>query len=328
MEILLYQTTFDRMKDQLSKQAPTVTPVIMDDQGTLNRNGETVEPADISPEVAFACSDLYSRGPSAEFMTFLLKSKTMRWVQSGAAGFDHPVFKALVDNGSRLTSNNASAKAIAEFVMASVLNYFQPFSERFESQKQQSWNRIEFQELSSKKWLIIGLGNIGREIAQRAAAFDCQVTGLRRTPTGNEEADFVITPDRLMDALPEADVVVLAASLNEESKQLVNKDFLDRLKPTTVLVNIARGSLIDESALLQSLDKGKPAYAILDVFETEPLPQESPFWGHPRVQVTSHCSAHTPEKRARGDEVFLNNLKRYLAGQDLLLEIHRSAFDK
>ena len=314
------------MKDQLIERFPSATPVIMDDNGNFTRQGDAVNTKDINPVAAFACSDLYTRGPSAVYMTVLLKSKTVRWVQSGAAGFDHPIFKALVENGIRLTSNNASAKAIAEFVMASVLNYFQPFAERIESQKQRSWNRIEFQELSSKQWLIIGLGNIGREIAQRAMAFDCRVTGLRRNPTGGEETDFVITPDRLRDALPDADVVVLAVSLNEESKQLVDRCFLKQMKPSAILVNIARGSLIDESALLESLDQGKPAYAILDVFETEPLPEESPFWGHPRVQVTAHCSAHTPEKRARGDQVFLKNLQRYMTGNDLLLEIQKTDF--
>jgi phosphoglycerate dehydrogenase-like enzyme len=327
MEIMLYQATYDRIKDRISASIPTISAVIMDDDGQLIRNGGFIEPGEAKPEVAFACSDLYSRGPSRDFMLFLLVSESVRWIQSGAAGFDHPVFKALVEKGIRLTNTNASAKTIAEFVVASVLCRLQPFTERFESQRRKEWNRIEFQELSSKKWLIIGLGNIGQEIAKRAAAFDCHITGVRRSPTGAEPADVMVLPRQIPDVLPDADVVVLSAALNDQTKQLVDQSFLRAMKPTSILVNIARGSLIDERALLESLDQGKPACAILDVFETEPLPSDSPFWTHSRVQVTAHCSAHSPEKRARGDAVFLDNLQRYIAGKNLDFEVSLSDFD-
>lgn len=326
MEIMLYQSTYERISDRILTPVPTVTFVVMDDNGRLIRNGDVIEPDGAKPEAAFACSDLYTRGPAKDFMMFLLESPSVRWIQSGAAGFDHPVFKALVEKGLRLTNTNASAKAIAEFVLASVLHRLQPFTQRFESQSRKAWNRIEFQELSGKKWLIIGLGNIGREIAKRAAAFDCHITGVRRNPTGGDPADVMVLPHQIPDVLPDADVVVLSAALNDQTRQLVDRDFLQTMKPNSILVNIARGSLIDETALIESLDQGKPAFAIMDVFETEPLPPDSPFWMHSRVLVTAHCSSHSPEKRARGDAVFLDNLQRYIAGKDLEFEVGLSDF--
>jgi phosphoglycerate dehydrogenase-like enzyme len=172
--------------------------------------------------------------------------------------------------------------------------------------------------------LIIGLGNIGQEVAGRASGFGCHVIGVRRKSTGQEPASEVITPDRMRAALPGADVVVLAAALNTETEHLVDGAFLEAMKPGSVLVNIGRGSLVDEEALLKSLDRGIPAYAVLDVFETEPLPPESPFWSHPRVRVTAHSSANSPQKRLRGDAVFLENLKRYIEKRPLHFEVGRS----
>ncbi|MCP4750003.1 MAG: D-2-hydroxyacid dehydrogenase [Proteobacteria bacterium] len=324
MEILLYKRTFDRIAHRLAETSPAIAPVVMNADGSLSREGKPIEVEDAKPELAFACTDLYSMGPVTDFMICLLKSATIRWIQSGAAGFDHPIFKSLAEKGIRLTNSNATATAIAEFVMASVLTHLHPFDERRDRQAEREWKRIEFQELSSRKWLIVGLGNIGRRIAVRAAAFGCHVTGVRRTPTGDEPATATITPDRIPDVLPDSDVVVLSAALNDESKLLVDRSFLKAMKPTSILVNIARGSMIDEKALLESLDRGIPAHAILDVFETEPLPEESPFWAHPRVQVTAHCSAFTPEKTIRGDALFLENLKRYLEGKTLEFEVDLS----
>jgi len=326
MEILIYEKTYERVKLELEENIPGAVPVVMHDDGSLSRGGKKIKPEDAKPEAAFACSDLYNRGPARDFMIFLLKSDSIRWVQSGAAGFDNPVFGMLAEKGIRLTRSNAAAVAISEFVIASILHSLHPFQKRRESQEKRVWERHEFQELSAKKWLIIGLGNIGQEIALRASAFGCPVIGVRRSPVGNEPAAEVVRPDRTGEFLPQADVIVLSAALNRTTDHLVDRSFLQALKPSSILVNIARGSLIDEQALLESLDRGRPKLAILDVFETEPLPKESPLWSHPRVQVTAHSSAFSPEKQVRGDRVFLENLKLYQAGKALNFEVSKAEF--
>jgi phosphoglycerate dehydrogenase-like enzyme len=126
----------------------------------------------------------------------------------------------------------------------------------------------------------------------------------------------------LDEVLPSCDVVVLAAPSNPESRHVIDASRLQRMKPGSILVNIARGALIDEPALLASLERGVPACAILDVFETEPLPSESPLWSHPRVRVSAHDAANSDGFVTRNDELFLRNLARFAAGQtpDLVVD--------
>ena len=162
-------------------------------------------------------------------------------------------------------------------------------------------------------------------MAKRARAFGAHVIGVRRNPDGTEPADETTTPDNLPGILPRADVVVLAAPANDGTAHLADTRFLRAMKPDSVLVNIARGALVDEAALLESLEAGRPGHAILDVFETEPLPESSPLWVHPRVHVTPHGAAMSDGTRDRGDLVFLENLRRYLDEEALQFEVALSS---
>jgi phosphoglycerate dehydrogenase-like enzyme len=125
----------------------------------------------------------------------------------------------------------------------------------------------------------------------------------------------------LPEYLPQADAVVLCAPLNDRTRHLANSGFFAAMKPGSVLANVGRGALVDEDALLAALERGAPAHAVLDVFETEPLPAESPFWGHPRVSLSAHCSGVTGAQDGRNQALFLDNLGRYVAGKPLLYEV-------
>jgi phosphoglycerate dehydrogenase-like enzyme len=250
-------------------------------------------------------------------MIFLLKSSGVRWLQTGSAGVDDPVFGKLAAKDIQLTNSNATAIAISEFILASVLDVFHPNRERRAAQTAGDWQRLEFREISATTWAIVGLGNIGRETAIRAAAFGAKVVGVRRRPIGDEPVGSMVGPNALPRVLPQADVVVLSLALNSQSSRMVDRDFLAAMKPGSILINIARGGLVDEAALLASLDRGTPEWAILDVFDTEPLPPESPLWSHPRVRASGHCAAFGSGTQARGDLLFLDNLGRYLAGRPL-----------
>ncbi len=167
---------------------------------------------------------------------------------------------------------------------------------------------------------MVGFGAIGQAVAQRVRGFGAKVTGVRRSQEAHALADRIASPKDLPALLPEADVVVLATPLSAATRHLVDADFLAAMKQGSVLVNVGRGGLVDEPALLAALDAGRPEHAVLDVFETEPLPPDNPFWKHPRVALTAHASAITKGLDSRNDALFLENLKRYLAGRELLHE--------
>lgn len=321
MRILVYEPAYERVHAELQAIVPDAEVIRLTRDDRLLLDGREVEVADAQPDVCWAASEVFMDGMSRTLMIASLKSTALRWLQSGAAGFDHPVFTSLADNGVVLTNSDAAAVAIAEFVMAAVFDCFQPLAERRAAQAAKRWERPFFREVHASRWLIVGMGHIGREVALRARAFGAHVTGIRRHISGDEPADRMLTSDRLPDAVGEADVIVLAAASNTGTAHLVDDDLLARLGPDVVLVNIARGSLIDEAALLKSLDRGRPAVAVLDVFETEPLPADSPLWTHPRVRLSGHASGRGSGTRARGDAVFVDNLRRFVAGEPLRLQV-------
>jgi len=158
-------------------------------------------------------------------------------------------------------------------------------------------------------------------VAHRARAFDASVIGCRRHPSLTDPTERTVTPDQLDEVVGLADVVVLAAPATPQTIGLVDADFLSRMKSGSVLVNVARGALVDDGALIESLDSGHVAAAILDVFRTEPLPADHPFWSHPSIRVTPHTAAGGIGRFGRQSDLFKENLDRYLAGRPLLNEV-------
>ena len=205
--------------------------------------------------------------------------------------------------------------------MAQVLSAFHPTAERLAAQREKRWESLDFRDVFGTTWLIYGVGHVGTEIALRAKAFGATVIGARRTPNGDEPVDEMVSLDALPDAFARADVIVLSAALNAHNQHLINADIVARMKPNSVLVNIGRGGLVDEDALLTGLDAGQPGLAILDVFETEPLPEAHPLWSHPRVHITAHCAGASPATGSRGDDIFLDNLKRFANGTPLRMQV-------
>ena len=322
MKLFIFEAAYRRLEAEIHAICPAVEPYLMAADGTITLHGKPLASEDVTPEIAWISTDLFFQGPSRDFLRFVLKCDSLKWIQSGAAGFDNPIFQALGSKpGVIYTNSTGAGKSIAEFVMGAVLNYFQPHTARRDSQRRHEWKRYGFRDVAETNWLIYGYGNIGSEVGKRARAFEAHVTGVRRNPTGEENADRMIRPDALYDNLPQMDVVVLAAASNEDNRHIVDARFLAAMKPTSVLVNVGRGALVDEVALLASLDKGRPEQAILDVFETEPLPGDSPLWDHPRVHVSAHASASSPMTGPRGDEVFLRNFRRYVLGDEVELQV-------
>lgn len=318
MQVLMMERAFERVQARLAEHAPEIEPLFMAQDGSLHLRGEKIAPEAAAPQMAWASTDLYVGGPARDFMVFCLKSDSMRFIQSSAAGFDHPVFSMLVDKGIALANSDASAISIAEFVVSSVLDAFQPNPLRRQLQAERRWERTPFREVHATTWLVVGVGSIGTQVALRARAFGARVLGVRRTPSGDEPVDRMLTPDQVASVLPEVDVVALCAPSNRDSHHLVDAAFLARMRERSVLVNIGRGSVVDERALLASLERGVPEVAILDVFETEPLPPDSPLWSHPRVRVNAHNAALGDGFISRNDALFVDNAARFVQGRELL----------
>lgn len=320
MRLLIYEPSYRRLQAAFSAFGDALEPVLMSEDASLSFGGRPVDLEAAQIEGAWANNETFFGKAARDYSVALLKSPSLKWLQSGAAGFDHPMFGQLVRRGVRLTTSHGQAVGMADYVVWGVVDHFQKGPERRAAQAAGEWKRMMYREVDGGRWLVIGFGAIGEGVGRRARAFGAHVTGVRRNQAAHPDADAIASQADLPRLLPEADVVVLACPLTPETQGLVDAAFVGAMKPRSVLVNVGRGGLVDEPALLAGLEKGIPEHAVLDVFATEPLPAESPFWRHPRVTLTAHASGITEGQSARNDALFLENLRRYLAGQALLHE--------
>lgn len=322
MRILLTAAAAAGARDTISDAVPAAELAEMQDDGTLLVGGEKVEWADANVEVAWTSFDLFAAGPVRPFFGFLTRSTSLRWLQLSNAGVDHPVFADLFRRGLRLTTSHVTDVPIAEYVIRSVLEHYQRPDLWRAAQQARSWDRHDFREVFGTTWLVVGVGAIGSATARRAKALGARVVGVRRSPRGDEPVDTMVSPAEMQEALADADVVVIAAPATSATQHLVDATFLDAMKDGSMIVNIARGSMLDEAALVEALDReGGIEAAVLDVTETEPLPPDSPLWTHPAITVTPHNAAGGAGRGRRATELFCENLRRYRAGLPLLHEV-------
>lgn len=305
--------------------APGAELQAMAPDGTITHDGRTVAWEDAACDVAFGSTDLFDGDPGdraiRRFFGWALRSDALRWFHVAAAGVDDEVFGRLLDRGVRLTTSHHTAVPISEYVLAQVLRARLRLDDMEAHRRERRWRGVEWDEVASSRWLVVGLGAIGSEVAHRARAFGAHVSGVRRSPTGAEPVDRVLAADDLLGALAEHDVVVLALPATAATAGLVDRRFLDALAPGTVLVNVGRGQLVDEDALLVGLGRGVPAVAVLDVARREPPPEDHWLWEHPSVVLTSHTSAGGRGRHERAAEAFAANLGRWAAGQPLADEV-------
>jgi len=326
MKVLLHSGALQRVESSFKGMNLGLELYVVQADGTISFNGATVAQEAVKPEVVWASLDTFVGNQYAVFFGVAMSAPSVKWVQTFNAGIEAPVFRDIVRKGIRLTNSKAQAVAMAEYVMGQVAAEWYPIAQYRTAQAAREWRRVGFRELSQSHWLVIGYGNIGREVAVRAKAFGARVTGVRRSAKADGLADEVTVLADVPRLLPDADVVVLACALNEETRDLVRPAFLERMKAGSILVNVGRGGLVDEAALIAALDRGTPAVAILDVFQKEPLPAGSPLWAHKSVRVTAHTSATGSGTVARGDRQFLDNLALYAAGKRLINEVDESFF--
>jgi phosphoglycerate dehydrogenase-like enzyme len=237
-----------------------------------------------------------------------------RWVHVLGAGVGN--FPLDMLEGRPLTcSKGASAPAIAEFVLATMLAFAKRLPGTWVTEPPPAWNRADLAGLRGRTLGLIGLGAIGTEVARRALAFEMDVVAARRSERPAGIAGVRVAP--LGDVLAVADHLVVAAPATAETRHLLDAAAFAVMKPGVHVVNIARGALVDQDALVAALDGGRVAMASLDVVDPEPLPAGHPLYRHPRVRISPHVSWSSPDTVARTLDMFLDNLRRYRAGEQL-----------
>jgi phosphoglycerate dehydrogenase-like enzyme len=299
--------------------------ILVDGKGGVHAGGKTIAPGDARPEIVWLTFDALMGGQPDLFFDRALEGP-VKWLHTQQTGLDSPRYRDVVARGVTLTNSHAQAPAIAEYVLANVLAETWPIAAARAAQAAAEWRRMPFHELSQSRWLIIGMGAIGREIAMRAKGFGVHITGINRTGRADPAADATLMLQDLPALLPTADIVVLSAARTAATTDLVDAKFVAAMKPGSILINIARGELVVDDALLAGLDQGRPGLAILDAFRHEPLPKSHPYWRHPKVRLTAHTSSAGDGTPDRADNFFLENLRRYQTGKELLSQVHPDSF--
>jgi phosphoglycerate dehydrogenase-like enzyme len=294
---------------------------------TLSREGLTDEPVD-DVEVllrGWLSSDAFDR--------LVARAPRLGWVHSASAGVERALTPAARERGLVITNaRGVFSRPIAEYVLMMILAVSRRLPGLLELQRERTWQPLEGVELRDVTVGIVGLGSIGRAVGALATAFGCRVIAVRRrsgevaaVPLDDDSRSFgevmldrVGGPEMLPELLAESDFVVLATPLTAETQNMMDAEALAAMKPGAWLINIARGALVDDRALLNVLRDGAIGGAVLDTFRDEPLPPTSPFYDLPNVIVTPHTSWSSGRVLDRSVELFCDNLRRYAAGEPLL----------
>lgn len=245
----------------------------------------------------------------------------LRWVHSSAAGVDTLLFPELVASPVPLTnSRGLFSGPLGEFALGAILFFAKGFRRMVGSQVAGRWDPFDPEELAGKTLGIVGCGDIGHAVARRAHALGMKILAVRRRPELCREDPLmhaVFPPQARREMLAASDYVVVAAPLTPETQGLIAEAELRAMKPSGVLINIGRGPVVDEAALVRALQQGWIRGAALDVFEQEPLPAGHPFYGLENLLLSPHCADHTPGWMERAMQLFLENFERFSQGQPL-----------
>ncbi|HEY0603266.1 MAG TPA: D-2-hydroxyacid dehydrogenase [Herpetosiphonaceae bacterium] len=249
----------------------------------------------------------------------------LRWIQATSAGIGQLVSKqgyaTRMPNTVLTTASGVHAQPLAEFCLLAILTFSKGLLRTLSQQERKHWQQYSTPDLAGRTLLIVGAGKIGQELARLAQALHMKVIGIKRTVTGVDPAalflDQVYDLSSLHQLLPQAEFLVLITPHTPETEQMIGATELALLPRGAVLINIGRGALVDEAALLDALRSGRLGGAGLDVFAQEPLPPDSPLWELPNVLISPHSGGNSQRENARLVDLFCDNLRRWLADQPL-----------
>ena len=243
----------------------------------------------------------------------------LRWLQATSAGIGQMVQRVGLDRTNIVltTASGVHARPLADFCLMSMLMFAKDYVRMEGEKRAKGWERYCGEELTGKTLAIVGLGRVGQEVARHGKRMDMRVVGTRRSDAPVPDVDKLFRPTELHAMLREADYLVLAAPHTPETEGIIGEAELALMKPSAVLINIGRGALVDEDALIRALQQKRLAGAALDVFRVEPPPRDSPLWEMPNVIMSPHSASTVTQENARITDLFCDNLRRYLGGQPL-----------
>jgi phosphoglycerate dehydrogenase-like enzyme len=321
--LLISRPAWEALETRIRKAAAgtglSIEPVLVPDDPDARLGDDDIARI----EMAFFTFDTGERGTARSFFAAAQAAPNLKWMQTSNAGLDNPVFQRILAKGTRVsTASGSAAKPIAQTLIAGMLMLSRGFPRWMDGQRRHAWESHRGDEvpedLEGQHMVVVGLGAIGCEIARLARAIGLEVTGVRRRPHDpSDPVDHVVPPARLHDLLPATDWLALACPLTDETRHLVGKRELAAVKAGARVLNIARGEVIDQDALIASLQSGHLGGAYLDVTTPEPLPAESPLWTLPNVIITPHNSAAARGNTGRVFDIYIDNVGRYARGERL-----------
>lgn len=302
MQILITHETNEEQLAAIKKVVPEADIVLTRDEQEIVRH---------MPDSSIIWGSRY-------IQHLLPQCKQLAFIQVSSAGVDRLLTPELLAHPAKLiNAKGIHGTTIAEHVFMLMLSLARQLPVMHRAQTRHEWIKVSPELLAGKTLVIVGYGSIGKAIAKRAKAFDMRVIGLKRQVTADEWADQILTNDKLNDAIPLADYLVLATPLTDSTYHLIGDEQLALLKESAVLVNIARGPVVDEAALIAALKRGT-LRAGLDVFEREPLAADSELWELQNAVLTPHMAGNMPDYDDHVLSIFLENLRRYKDGEQLI----------
>ncbi|MBM3810863.1 MAG: D-2-hydroxyacid dehydrogenase [Acidimicrobiia bacterium] len=256
------------------------------------------------------------------FRDVFLQTKKLRWIHSLSAGVENTLFPELIESPVPLTNaSGVFSRSLAEFVIAGALYFDKKIQQMQQNQKQGRWVNMDVDELHGKTMGIVSYGSIGRACAKLARAFGMKVLATRRRPElcdGDELVDKAYAPSQVAEMMAASDFVVICSPLTPSTRGLIGPAELAAMKPSAILMNVGRGPVVVEDALIAVLREGKIRGAALDVFDKEPLPEGHPFYSMENVLLSPHSADHTPGWTEASMQFFIENFGRFHRGQPLL----------
>jgi phosphoglycerate dehydrogenase-like enzyme len=261
-------------------------------------------------------------GDSDLLRQLMAMAPRLAWIHSMSAGVENTLFPELVASPVPLTnSRGVYRRSLAEFVIASILFFAKDLRRMLRNQAAHRWEQFDVEEIHGRMVGVIGYGEIGRAVAEKAHAMGMKVEALRKRPEFSEEdpyIDRVLPVSELLELLRSADYVVITAPLTPETRHMIGEEELRAMKPGAVLINIGRGPVVREDALIQALKENWIRGAALDVFDEEPLPPNHPFWDMENVLLSPHTADHTATWLDEAMQFFLENFERFRKDEPLL----------